>query len=53
MEVAENSSKVIEKKIDLSEVSSNKLLYHIIGYTQVVNEARHISGSERDHIYHM
>ena len=30
---------------DLSKVSSNKLLGHIIGYTQVVNEPRHTSGS--------
>ena len=43
----------IFKDIDPSKVSLNKLLDHIIGYTQVVNEPRHISGSQRDHIYHI
>ena len=32
-------------------VSSNKLLDHIIGYTQVVNEPTHIFGSQIDHVY--
>ena len=36
---------------DLSKVSSNKLLGHIIGYTQVVNEPRHTSGPQLDHVY--
>lgn len=30
---------------------ANKLLDYMIGYTQVVNEPTHISGSQADHIY--
>ena len=36
---------------DLSKVSSNELLDHMIGYTQVVNEPTHISGSQINHVY--
>ena len=34
-----------------SKVSSNKLLDHMIGYTQVVNEPTHIFESQIDHVY--
>ena len=37
----------------ISKVSSNKLLDHMIGYTQVVNKTTHVSGSQIDHVYIM
>ena len=36
---------------DLLKVKSNKLLDHIIEYTQVVNEPTHISGFPIDQVY--
>ena len=37
--------------LPLSEVSSNKLLEDMIGYTQVVHEPTHTSGSQIDYVY--
>ena len=36
---------------DLSKVSLIKLLYHMVGYTQVENELTHLSESQIDHVY--
>ena len=38
---------------DLSKLSSNTLLDHMIGYTQVVNEPTHIYEYQIDHVYIM
>ena len=36
---------------DLSKLSSNKLLNHMIGYTEFVNKPTHISGSQKAYVY--
>ena len=51
--LVENSVDVIAGgfNYDIPKVSSNKLLKHMIGYIEVVNEPTHVSRSQRDHVY--
>ena len=48
-----NSVDVIAEDFNyhLSKVSSNKLLDHVIEYTQFVYQPTHISGAQIDHVY--
>ena len=51
--LAENSLDIIAGGFiyDLSKLSSNKLLNHMIGYTESVNKPTNISGSQKAYVY--